>query len=92
MNPRSLIPKGFQMQPVLEKKADGNVDQASRRPAEGQKNDQDAEINKDAAPDRRRQDVGSGGDGGGLSGGTVNRHQARTVLGIGDEAPYRPEA
>ena len=64
----------LQMQPVLEKKADGNVDQASRRSTEGQKNDQDAEIEKDAAPNRRGQDVGSGGDGGGLGGGTVNRH------------------
>ena len=68
-----------QMQPVLEKEADGNIDQASSRPAEGQQDNQNAEIEKNAVPLRGRQIGGRGGDSrcGGCR--TVNRHRGRSV-------------
>ncbi|OIQ66007.1 hypothetical protein GALL_524310 [mine drainage metagenome] len=70
----------LQVQSVLEKKADGNADQASRRSAEGQKNDQDAEIEKDVPARGSRQIFGRQRDRGGLGGGTVHRHYARSVF------------
>jgi len=69
-----------QMQLVLEQEADGDVDQSSRRAAERQQDDQDAQIEEDAQPLRRRQIRTSDGDGRDGGSRAVNRHCAQSVL------------
>ena len=70
----------LQMQPVLEEEADRDIDQAARRAAEGQKDDQDTEVEKDAPANRWRQSFRSPFDRDGF-GGTVHPHCPRSVLG-----------
>src|SRR3974377_975271 len=69
----------LQVQAVLEEKADRNIDQAARGAAEGQKDDQDAEVEKDTPANRWRQSFRSPFNRDGF-GGTVYRHCPRSPL------------
>jgi len=79
-----------QMQSVFKKEADGNIDQAAGRTAEGKQDDQDAQIEENALPHRGRQVGGSDGDTRHGGCGTVHRHCARSApFGCGHQASDR---
>ena len=67
----------LQVQLVLEKEADGDVDQASDRRAEGQQHDQHAEVEEDPLPRGLRQGGRERGDARRCRRRTVRRHCAQ---------------